>query len=648
MVGGNKKVMLSVPASCSAALSKSITIAPSQGTAPTAPPMTDVQPPIAPIQDQGLLSLESVPPLGISSKPATMTTSSQARSRALPTLLPAPPKISLADLQAGQPPGGLRKLATILPAPAKVAVIPTMLVPVVSTSSTTQSALVRPSAPMAVTSTTSSTVSVTSSVEEQHATARPDETTRDQLTGASSAEPATLFDLFQQVPACTDEEEVEVAVGEGGGVEHRVAETPSEIPVVQAQEGDSKAETPAQGITEADNNTSSEDDSLLLCSETIDSTPALPNLSPTPEVFKSTQAADGKPIPIQATGEAAFPDISIDTPADRGSGASSVSSELEIAAPSKDGVHVQSDSSSLSPNVVPGSIEQPSFSAKVHNPEVQSSLEDKEVERTFFEVCREDSPRLSPDEISSATPTSDTVENREDKGASGSLPNLMDENLSPDSSFKTVYNTAGVDHVSHKGVFSSGDAQTTEDEQALRSTSVCSGSSSGTSTGEVNVMGEETSLSCSHSSQLDSLQEGLWHDLDKSGDSSSATASTPSVSSISPENRDTSEASVRTSGRKRKPPTMAETSPSRQVNSWVRGALRSAFWEPNYQSSTQTGTRKSEASNTHLPCCCFIHSLLQRVSTYRGQGRRKGNFSAASWFLKPGMLIAFQFSKDIL
>ena len=29
-------------------------------------------------------------------------------------------------------------------------------------------------------------------------------------------------------------------------------------------------------------------------------------------------------------------------------------------------------------------------------------------------------------------------------------------------------------------------------------------------------------------------------------------------------------------------------------------------------------------------------SLLQKVASYRGQGRRKGDFGAATWFLKPG------------
>lgn len=29
-------------------------------------------------------------------------------------------------------------------------------------------------------------------------------------------------------------------------------------------------------------------------------------------------------------------------------------------------------------------------------------------------------------------------------------------------------------------------------------------------------------------------------------------------------------------------------------------------------------------------------SVLQKVASYRGQGRRKGDFSAATWFLKPG------------
>jgi len=58
---------------------------------------------------------------------------------------------------------------------------------------------------------------------------------------------------------------------------------------------------------------------------------------------------------------------------------------------------------------------------------------------------------------------------------------------------------------------------------------------------------------------------------------------------------------IRTSGRKRKPPTSLDVSPPRQVSGWVRGAL----------------------------------SLLQKVASYRGQGRRKGDFGAASWFLKP-------------
>ena len=32
----------------------------------------------------------------------------------------------------------------------------------------------------------------------------------------------------------------------------------------------------------------------------------------------------------------------------------------------------------------------------------------------------------------------------------------------------------------------------------------------------------------------------------------------------------------------------------------------------------------------------YFVSLLQKVATYRGQGRRKGDFGAATWFLKPG------------
>ncbi|KAJ7351015.1 hypothetical protein OS493_037195 [Desmophyllum pertusum] len=58
---------------------------------------------------------------------------------------------------------------------------------------------------------------------------------------------------------------------------------------------------------------------------------------------------------------------------------------------------------------------------------------------------------------------------------------------------------------------------------------------------------------------------------------------------------------VRTSGRKRKPPSSLDVSPPRQISGWIRSAL----------------------------------SLLQKVATYRGQGRRKGDFGAATWFLKP-------------
>ena len=46
-------------------------------------------------------------------------------------------------------------------------------------------------------------------------------------------------------------------------------------------------------------------------------------------------------------------------------------------------------------------------------------------------------------------------------------------------------------------------------------------------------------------------------------------------------------------------------------------------------------------------------SLLQKVASYRGQGRRKGDFGAATWFLKPGngilrASICFFFMKTIM
>uniref|UniRef100_A0A6P8HNP5 BRCA2-interacting transcriptional repressor EMSY-like n=1 Tax=Actinia tenebrosa TaxID=6105 RepID=A0A6P8HNP5_ACTTE len=60
-------------------------------------------------------------------------------------------------------------------------------------------------------------------------------------------------------------------------------------------------------------------------------------------------------------------------------------------------------------------------------------------------------------------------------------------------------------------------------------------------------------------------------------------------------------ANVRTSGRKRKPPTILSLSPPRQTSGWIRGAL----------------------------------SLLQKVCGYRGQGRKKGDHSPVTWFLRP-------------
>ncbi|XP_015756610.1 PREDICTED: BRCA2-interacting transcriptional repressor EMSY-like [Acropora digitifera] len=251
LVGGTKRVVLSVPASLQPTTSTSIPATSSQGIVITKTQGVKLtssavaQSPSAPKKDTKITaSLTMVSPKlspQITPGLSAPTVTTQVRSRPLPAILPAPPKpSSLQQAASGLPAtAGTRKLPTILPAPAKsVNVYPTVIVPVVT----------------AVGAKLLSSVSVSAT--------KPGSCT----AGISPLNEVVGQKYLKVAPAGQDTisaatDQAFLKVQENSEKSEPTETSGLEVPVTRDQ----------NPVTECDNNTSSEDDSLLMCSETIDS-----------------------------------------------------------------------------------------------------------------------------------------------------------------------------------------------------------------------------------------------------------------------------------------------------------------------------------------------------------------------------------------
>ena len=237
------------------------------------------------------LGLEAVPlsltqgSTQIMPKHVASTLTTQVRSRPLPAILPAPPKpavtVSGQSGSASPAAGTVRKLPQILPAPAKnVTVIQPVLLPVVPV--TASAGQLGTSLPLVLTSAVPSTVVSTSDGTSVQSTAFP--------TSASSLvqEPATTVD--QEITMVLGTTETPCSVGPSGEVlgHQESVHTPKKQPRTDAQPSLSTVAVELT-LTEGEPNTSSEDDSLLLCSETLDISSAVREASPT-KPFLSKEA----------------------------------------------------------------------------------------------------------------------------------------------------------------------------------------------------------------------------------------------------------------------------------------------------------------------------------------------------------------------
>ena len=475
----------------------------------------------------------------------------------------------------------MRKLAPILPAPAKtVAVIPTMLVPVVSSTVTTLAGSVLSSAPVVVAPAVSSTVSIAPAPVTEEEQVIPVSSHEAEATENSENRQSDLLrrDL-QQAIGLSDIFDSETASEVLKNLEESTVQILPKTPTMEGESEGNKSEAPEQSSSEVDNNTSSEDDSLLLCSETIDSNSGLRGLSPVLESYEAKTTGLTESILVKTASQQVLPlsDLGHETGEKEKSLGSSVQIESEVPSIlSYDGIQNES----LSFHAAHGVLQHPSCLAKTHELDLRPSQEDKEVERAFSAASIEGRPSCSQISSTDLCGGNEGAGNKETLSrVLPVLPVLAGATHVIENFAQSMSDTKKEENI-QKVESREEDTERAEEEQILRSGSVCSESSSDVSTGELIVTGDASELHDSQSSQQFAFSESFWDTHDTNVDILSTTTSSSGSPSNSFENKDLMEnaaANVRTSGRKRKPPTTLDLSPSRQVSSWVRGALRSAL-----------------------------------------------------------------------
>lgn len=597
LVGGTKRVVLSVPASLQPTTSTSIPATSSQGIVITKTQGVKLtssavaQSPSAPKKDTKITaSLTMVSPKlspQITPGLSAPTVTTQVRSRPLPAILPAPPKpSSLQQAASGLPAtAGTRKLPTILPAPAKsVNVYPTVIVPVV----TAVGAKLLSSVSVSATKPGSGTAGISP---------------LNEVVGQKYLKVAPAGQ--DTISAATDQAFLKVQ--ENSEKSEPTETSGLEVPVTRDQ----------NPITECDNNTSSEDDSLLMCSETIDSNCGITEV-PTaidffPTIAESTpvkgqsdegvhsalssskeQETNDDPLSLQDTGVSLAELITKDPDQeDLDSKTNPCDNQLVTGTESIENVMVQRlDATSEITEIVAGSVPENLYPESLHDEEplepvldvgLSSSLQSPRFDDQNVKVnCGEELVANTGLPVDNALHIIESfVESMEANSGEKCEPNLPGEDLQighlQSSCTENLplpdVGTVGNENEKSEQIITG--TETDKDHNESQPSTSFPRFDEENWDGPIDVLSTSTSSSNSASESTD-LTEKEIRALEAFGN-------------------------IRTSGRKRKPPSSLDTSPQRQVSGWVRGAL----------------------------------SLLQKVASYRGQGRRKGDFGAASWFLNP-------------
>ena len=223
----------------------------------------------------------------IIAKHVASTLTTQVRSRPLPAILPAPPKPTVTSSNqpgnASTTSGVVRKLAPILPAPAKnVTVIQPVLLPVQVPVTASTAGQLGTSLPLVLTSTIPSTAVTTSDGVPVH-------------SSVLSVESGSLT----QEPLSSTDQNAEMVLGTVSNRNTLVSdEKTSDEPVSQKQPG--KEDQPIASFADVDHsvigvepNCLAEDDTLLLCSETLDLSTAVQESTPSkPQMFKEASVEE--------------------------------------------------------------------------------------------------------------------------------------------------------------------------------------------------------------------------------------------------------------------------------------------------------------------------------------------------------------------
>lgn len=508
------------------------------------------------------------------------TVTTQVRSRPLPAILPAPPKplgVSQVPTSVSTTPS-VRKLPTILPAPAKnIAVFPTVLVPLATGVGSHAGAQLQSPLPLAVSTPAAAGVSGLSEIVGQQ---YPSVVSTSQDTGLIAADQGNPSSKMQEI---SDNSEISGASG-------------SKVPVLNEQ----------TIVAECDNNTSSEDDSLLMCSETIDSGCSItevpsamdffPNMAEsTPVKDEAEQGTDVMPQTIPestctderetALDPLSLQDIEVsDCDLDCGN---SVQQDLihdtkpcktqpETVAESVENVTVQrlDDTSEIS-ELIRGGLSENIYSEslqmaeheeeKAHKPVVESDL------CSSFGSTHCDNQNLIVKGQEDGVPVENTAHPVDDAlQIIESFVESMEANSGDKSEAMLSSDDLPLEFLQSSTVESSAlpEAPTTVKENLINE-------QISTQTETDKGLGEDQT-----SNVLPRFEEESGEVSDALIDVLSTSTSSSNSASESPELTERElkalEAfgSIRTSGRKRKPPTSLDASPPRQVSGWVRGALR--------------------------------------------------------------------------
>lgn len=514
------------------------------------------------------------------------TVTTQVRSRPLPAILPAPPKPTSIAPTAVSSTTSIRKLPTILPAPAKsiTTVLPTVLVPVATGVVSHSAGALQSAMPLAVNAAVSSLAT----------SALGTDVVGQQFSAVvSSSQDAGLHGTNQgNLAAETDDLHL--------GDAHLLTDS-SELPAATITRPAVLSEQ--SGTAECDHNTSSEDDSILMCSETIDSAgcsvteaPSAMDFFPgmaesTPIKHQTEHSTEEIPQTVLGTEEAGLDPVSLQ--------------DVEVSVSDLDPLEVQKDTTSETDTTEkhPSSAEESIENVTVQRLDVSSGISDL-VDDNLSQNIYSESLHMVEEERNYKTDVDTDIQSslqgvaEDDQNvfiASGEDGLPMENALQVIESFVESMEGSSVGKSDEEKLL-------TNDNQPfelpaellgkLQSSSQESTDLPEVPTSEVkeNVIitdqtdvvtdSDKTLVERQSSSDLSRCEDENWDVSDTPIDVLSTSTSSSNSATELPELTEKEikalEAfgNIRTSGRKRKPPSSLDVSPPRQVSGWVRGALR--------------------------------------------------------------------------